>query len=148
MQMLKENKGITIITLVVTIIILLILAGVGIYSGGDSLKVAKSNSLQAQLDLVQHSILERYAKYELTQKNNIIVGTPIEYTEAQGVASKIGITLKSTANYYRLEPTDLEQLGILDEEDTYIVNYQTGEALNETQLKTILGEALYTSVTN
>ena len=37
----------------------------------------------------------------------------------------------------------LENLGITDEKDIYIVNYKTGEVINKTQKVTNKGKALY-----
>ena len=46
--------------------------------------------------------------------------------------------------YKRLNKTDLENLGVIGEEDnTYIVNYSTGEVINETVKTTNNGKALY-----
>lgn len=145
MEILKNNKGITLVALTITIILLLILASVTLYNGGDSIKVSKSNSLKAQLELVQHAILERYAEYNITKNENEFVGTEITRQEAQTVANRISVTLKGEGTYYRLTPEELGALGVQEKEDTYIVNYQTGEVLNETETKTPLGDVLYTS---
>lgn len=148
MEAIKENKGITLIALVITIIVLLILAGVALGSGGDSIKTAKSNSAIVQLDMVQHAILERNSQYKLTKNESTLVGTKVAIEEVENIASQIEVTLKATDNYYRLEVEDLKKLGITEETDTYIVNYETGEVINETQLRTVTGEVLYTSATN
>lgn len=146
MGSLKKDNGVTLIALIITIIIILILASITIYSGANSIKVAKSNSLQAQLSVVQHAALERYTQYTTSNDVDIIAGTKISNEEAEKVASELGVTLKEEGEYYRLTPSDLSRIGITEGlEDTYIVNYQTGEVMNETETKTPLGEALYTS---
>ena len=74
-----------------------------------------------------------------TKNKTILVGTKVVDTEIQGLASEIGITPVAIPNsyneneraYYRLSPTDLEKIGIENSEDTYIVNYITGEVINE-----------------
>ncbi len=132
--MLRDNKGITLIALTITIIILLILAGITIGGGRESIKMTKSNKLLAELDMVQHACLERYTEYKLTGDISLLIGTEVNYAAVQGLAEELGInTLLSTNNYYRLTPSDLEKIGIQDANDTYIVNYQTGEVINETQ---------------
>ena len=146
--MIKANKGITLVALVITIVVLLILASVTIYSGTSATKMAQSNTLMVELDMVQHAILERYSEYSLTQNENILVGTEIEYSEVNEIADSIGVTLKATEGYYQLEPSELSDLGISDAVDTYIVNYQTGEVINKSQLKTQSGYVLYVSASN
>ena len=45
--------------------------------------------------------------------------------------------------YKKLSTTDLENLGITKEEDTFIVNYKTGEVINASIKVTKSGKALY-----
>ena len=47
-------------------------------------------------------------------------------------------------DYKELNTTDLENLGISKDNDTYIVNYKTGEVINKTKLTTKSGKILYT----
>ena len=49
----KENKGITLVALTITIIVLLIIAGIAIYSGNDIIKNAKLESLKTNMLLIQ-----------------------------------------------------------------------------------------------
>lgn len=48
-----KTEGITLITLSVTIVVLLILAGIGIYSGRDTIKKAKLAELKTNMLLIQ-----------------------------------------------------------------------------------------------
>ena len=142
--MLKENKGITLITLIITIIVLLILASVSLYVGSGSIKTAKSNSKVAELEMVQHAVLEKHSQYVLTKNDDLIVGEKItSEEELHAIEDKIDTALKFVGDYYRLNPSDLKYLGITNTDDTYVVNYETGETLNETKGKTDLGEILY-----
>ncbi len=49
----KENKGITMIALVITIIVLLIISGIGIYEGTQSLKEVKLEELKTNMLLIE-----------------------------------------------------------------------------------------------
>ena len=75
-------------------------------------------------------------------------GTLITKTEVEGIINDINaksgknITLKGT-EYKRLDASDLKNLGIKKEEDSFIVNYKTGEVINETIKVTKSGSALY-----
>ena len=111
--------------------------------------------------MIQHAILERYTKSKLTHEE--LPGTNIAKTEVEKTIQEINnlantnISLKGNdGNYKELSQTDLENLGITDEKDIYIVNYKTGEVINnkeekneevktgqETQKVTNKGKALY-----
>lgn len=145
--MIRENKGITLIALSITIIILLIIAGITISGGNESIKMSKSNKLLAELDMVQHACLERYTEYQLTKNESILVGTPVEYSVAKELANTMGHTndfpLEGEGQFYRLSQANMENLGLSDGGDTYIVNYEKGIVMNETTNETPTGIYLY-----
>ena len=72
----------------------------------------------------------------------------MEITEVTEIVKEINkttgqnIDLKGT-EYRKLQKSDLEELGITGEKDIYIVNYKTGEVINQTQKVTKTGVALY-----
>ena len=47
-------------------------------------------------------------------------------------------------DYYKLDKTALEQIGIKDATDEYVVNYISGEVMNITVKKTTNNAPLYT----
>ena len=57
----KNNKGITLIALVITIIVLLILASIGVYSGLDTVRSSKYMSFKTELQLLQSKVDEFYS---------------------------------------------------------------------------------------
>lgn len=59
----KNSKGITIIALVVTVVILLILTGTVIYNSNLSKSNYKYNKMVADLDILSDKILNYYKKY-------------------------------------------------------------------------------------
>lgn len=142
----RKSNGITLVALVITIVVLLIISGISITGTLTNQKQANATTQIAELNIIQHAILERYTKSQLTKE--ILPGTIITKAEVQSVIDEINlktqenISLKGT-EYKQLEKTDLEKLGITGEEDTYIVNYKTGEVINKTQKVTKTGEALY-----
>lgn len=149
MKKVKQNQGITLIALVITIIILLIIASVSIGGSKISGKESKDKVLLSELNMVQHAALERETKVLMTGEN--YPGVPYNtVTEAQ-TAVGIEITLQDTSinsktgksNYYLLDSTELLELGIKNTKDEYIINYKLGEVINKTQLKTSEGELLY-----
>lgn len=144
----RENNGITLVTLVITIILLIIISGISITGTISNQKEAESSTQIEELIMVQHAILERYTKSQLTKE--ALPGTQIEKQEVEAIISEINTTtgeiiqLKGT-EYYRLNESNLKSLGITGEKakDTYIVNYKTGEVINETIKVTKTNKALY-----
>lgn len=146
----KDQKGITMVALIVTIILLLILASVTTYVGTGYAKSSKDTALQSELEIVKHAVMEQYTQYQVTQDKTVLVGTMVSRNTVSNIAQKIGVTLvtipadRQNADFYRLSATDLEKIGIQKATDTYLVNYVTGEVINETKQKTSKGSPLYT----
>ncbi len=142
----RENKGITLISLTITIILLLIISGISITGTLYGIGESKENAQISEINMIQHAILERYTKAQLTKEE--LPGTTVSKTEVETIISEINsnssgnIILKGT-EYRRLNKDDLESLGITGAEDTYIVNYKTGEVINETVKVTKSKKALY-----
>lgn len=142
----RKNRGITIVALVVSIIILLIIAGVSISGTIIGVKETEATAQMSELTMIQHAILERYTSSIYTKQE--LPGTTIQISEVEIIIDEINelcdsnITLKGT-EYKRLTKQDLNNLGIKNEEYTYIVNYKTGEVINESIKATESKEPLY-----
>lgn len=142
----RKNKGITLITLIITIVLLLIISGISITGTLRGHEETEEASQISELNIIQHAILERYTKAQLTKET--LPGTNIEKAQVQTIIDEINsisgesITLKGT-EYMQLNVEDLENLGITKEEDTFIVNYKTGEVINSSKKVTKSGKALY-----
>ena len=64
----KNQKGITLIALVITIIVLLILAGITINMGKEGISESKEDALLSELGIVQNAVLQRKTKVDLTNE--------------------------------------------------------------------------------
>lgn len=154
MNIFDKEKGITIVSLVITVILLFILAGISITIGTGQMKTVDDSRLTTELEMVQHAILEQYAKYKITKDNVYLVGNKISKEEANQSASELGITLVSIPDtykdkdYYRLDKATLSHIGIQDSTDEYIVNYISGEVMNITVKKTSSNKPLYITANN
>lgn len=150
MYKLKTQKGITIVSLVITIIILLIISSIGINFGINGINSTKDSKLEAELNMVQHAILEQYAKYKTTKDIVYLVGNKVSEEQLKDISSELGITLVnipdtySNKDYYKLDKASLNEIGIRDTYDEYIVNYISGEVINITQKKLSNNNPLYT----
>lgn len=134
---LKDNKGVTLVALTITIIVLLIIASIAIYSGSDTIKNAKLESLKTNMLLIQAKAKEycEEASFKLgTEENpsnekisnakNSLKGTeqnadiPDYITKEEGKKEYI----------YKLETSNLQEMGINgvesdDKNGRYYVKY-------------------------
>lgn len=165
----KNENGITLSALVITIIVIFILASISINYGVDTLNESKAKTLEASLEMVEQAVAEQYVKATELNLLNVkttseqpatFVGTIIKandlpqiagsdsivFQKKEELAGKTNADITYAESYYRLTPTDLENLKIESDDNTkytYIVNYSTGEVYNETKQKTSLGKTLY-----
>ena len=114
---LKIEKGITIVALIITIVVMLILAGVGIEYGGDAINKAKLEDIKTDMISIKTRakiIAEQYNFKDIKQ----LVGSPITDDEA----NKIGITNSDKILKWSSNDLISQNLGTI-EADTYIVQY-------------------------
>ena len=146
----KNSKGITMITLAITILVLLVLAFVGGTIGINNIRNTKDYKLSSELQMVQHAVLEQYTKYKTTKDATYLLGNKVSTSEVETIANEIGVTLVtipdtySNKDYYRLDKASLTALGIKESTDEYIINYTSGEVINITFKTLSNGEPLYT----
>ena len=167
----KNEKGITLIALAITIVVLIILASVATYSGAESLRNAKEETKLSELRMLQEVVIENYTKYKVAQDTTYLMGNPIEYSEASNLMDEINASssvenylkespygfvsnysnyetdpskiVKQPYYYYELTEDDLTKMNLSQVKYTYVVNYETGEVMNKTLLATKTGEPLY-----
>ena len=95
----KHNSGITLVSLVITIIVLLILASITVYSGVSTVRSARLTKFTAELKIMQQKVNELYDSYTNNKSVNV---NGIEYVgkgefttqdgdETQTVQTKPGI---------------------------------------------------------
>ena len=152
----KSQKGITLVALVITIIVLIILSGItiGKIAGNKgNINQTKNAVALSELSKVQQAVMETYIKYKQLNNSSLLIGTVIDNTNAQSLLTEVkpGESLKANDSdkieykYYSLTKQDLITLGLenIQNDNEYIVNYSTGEVFNITQKQTINKEALY-----
>lgn len=147
----KNQKGVTIVSLVITVIVLMIVAGIGVKVGTDQITKTKDNTVVSELSMVQHAILEQYTKYKTTKNANYLVGNMVSGEELNSITNTLGVTLVTIPSsysekeraYYKLDKASLLEIGIKNTDDEYVVNYISGEVMNITKKATSEGNALY-----
>lgn len=158
MQKMRNEKGITLTALVITIIVFTLLTSVSINIGTDSINSTKDRNLQSELQIVEQAAISEYSKaVELGKIHEGTNDIPSNFV-GEKISGVPAITLsngnswyfasnpneaKGYKSYFRLTPELLEKLEIKNSEHTYIINYYTGEVYNETKQKASTGEDLY-----
>ena len=129
----KNNKGITLIALTITIIILLILASITIYSGKESIKKAQLESLKTNMLLIkakakeyveQASFKNGVNKSEISEEaKNELKGKEANVSDY----SKQNITINGGEILYKLTSDNLKEMGLKDvklgSNEEYLVKY-------------------------
>ncbi len=109
----KKNKGITMISLVITIIVLLIVTSITIGNGLGQLGIKRVNNLYADIETISTKVAEYYLKNEtLPVYDNLYVNNKQELEE---LFKKNGATENITNvndgdEYYVINPTKLDNL--------------------------------------
>ena len=153
----KDNHGVTLISLIVMVVIISILAGISINYGLTQRDDMTDGALSSELQMVQHIVLERYAKYKLTNDEDILYiseATLVKNSEIDELKQKGYKLLVDTETlnfetdkhekfYYVLSLSLLKKIGITNAKNEYIVNYSSGEVINKTKKALSTGELLY-----
>lgn len=130
----KKEQGITLITLVVTIVILMILAGIGIYSGKNTIKKAKLEELQTNLLLIQAKARE------YVEEANFKIGIVSDDERATKTAS-VRKEIYEQAQKLQLASNNIpEQIKVSDSNACY---YLTEATKNKWGLEKLQNEGQY-----
>lgn len=131
---LKNNKGITLVALIITVILMLILVSVATYSGINTYNNTEVTKFVAQMQLIQTKI------DGLVEENNIEnIGEEITTDETKKNIIDLAYTngeIQSNTDEYKnkfkyISRENLElQLDIADIEDDVLVNFETREVIS------------------
>ena len=133
----KDNKGITMIALVITMIIIIILANISVNEGTKALKMTELENIRTNMLLIQTKAKEyvETANFKLgktidslsgDEKNNRIESAKenlkgSEVIDGSMFSGNIGITTEQIENdnknyvyYYRILAENLEEMGLKD----------------------------------
>ena len=147
---LKNQKGITLIVLVITIIVMIILASIGINYGLNSVDTAQDSVVEANLHMIQQKIEEDYIKNDMNGEKNNFYGQALTFDDVENIKGSETISLQKLTNkteyekgkpYYKLSTEILENMGLhVPNGQVYIVDYETGEIWDVTNSKYNDGE--------
>ena len=81
-NLIKRSKGVSLISLVITVAVILILTNIVIYNAADSLRTTKLSNMQADIENLRDKVSNYYAQY-----GRIPANTNIEYTNTSNINS-------------------------------------------------------------
>ena len=129
----KNNKGITIISLVITVIVLMILLSVGSYTGLSSIKSSKFVKFKTELEIMQAQVdlLNEQYKKQIQEANEMdikftLVGKDLSLINIPGepLASFTGAQESNITGYRYYDKQTLEKLNITDLEREFLVDLE------------------------
>ena len=113
----ENNRGVTLISILIIIIVLVIISSVSIIGGLDILQNSKESNKEENLAAVKSAVNEI----------NIKIGTSGIFTPADVELygrPAAGVLSGDTTDWYILDQDALEQMGISYANESYIVNYK------------------------
>lgn len=109
----KNNKGITMISLVITIIVLIIVTSVTIYNGTAQLGIKRVNNLYADIDSISTKVAEYYLKNDklpVFENEYIDSKTNLEKLFRENGATTNITNVNDEGAYYAIDLTKLDNL--------------------------------------
>ena len=141
----KKEKGITLIALVLTVMILSILVGVATYTGIDTIKSSKFTRFETELKMMQTKVNEWYEEYKNGDNTYLTLGQEISAnSDVEDQSNKVftsnasGITDKEGYRYFSIET--LKTLGIEGIEKPYFINIEKRRWITGREQKRFLRE--------
>lgn len=129
----KKENGITLISLVITVLVMLILAGIATTAGLDSIQNTKKTSMITQLEMIQEKVDTIYEKNKLNKENSTYynsLGQDISKVSESKLTQLLGDTPKDEYRYFKVE--DLEQLDLDNITQEVIINFNTRDVVSLT----------------
>ena len=129
----KNNKGITLVSLVIMIIVLLILASVGTNTGISVIRQSKFNRTIGEMKILQVKINELYEEYKSGELDIENIGTvipPSLLTKAQMALTAVEGSFNNIANFKYVTADYIKNtLDVDGVEEDYIINIKTRKVI-------------------
>ena len=121
------KRGIALISLVITIILMTLIAGIGIAAGLDSINKAKVSRYNNEMQVIYARVNELREDYNLEELNEL--GQAIPSDKLEKVSTALGGA--SSSGYKYFDKATLESdLGIIDVDREITINFETKDILD------------------
>lgn len=119
----KKENGITLMTLVITIIVLLIISTIGLTVGNNSYQLATFTAFTTEMKMMQSEVNELYQRYKNGEVDILEIGVDLSNSSIENQAfSGAEITDKTGYRYYNYKT--LQNLGIEEIKQEFYVNIE------------------------
>lgn len=132
----KNQKGITLITLVVMIVIMLMLAGIVTTAGLDSVRNAKKNSFITELEIIQAKVDMIYQKRKQSEEDVTYydaIGQDVSVVDQTKLETILNGISQEGYRYFSVE--DLKKLDLDNISQEVIINYDTRDVISVNGIK-------------
>jgi Tfp pilus assembly protein PilE len=122
----KQNHGITLVSLVITIIVLIIITGIAIFAGTSTIKSTKIAGFMTELELIQEKVNTIYEKRKLNKEDinyYSSLGQNISIIDSSKLANLLNGV--SEEGYYYFSKEDLKKLELDNISQEVIINFET-----------------------
>lgn len=120
---LKNCKGITLLALVVTVIVLLIIATISMNYGTEVLEKTKLDSIKTNMLLIEAKAKLYAEEYNFSGDISSLHGTKVSSTTDVNVLEYNASVGNKYSNYYYVNPSTLSEMGLNIRDGHYLVNY-------------------------
>lgn len=122
----KKENGITLMSLVITIVILIILASIATYSGIEVIKSSKLTKFTTEMRIMQIQVNELYQKMQdgdtTIKELGKIISEIGNQTQVNNVFNAVGITTDERKQYKYFDKDTIKKLNIEGVSGTFFVN--------------------------
>lgn len=128
----KEKTGVTLIALIITIIVMLILAGVSISVGTESIRNAQRTKFDSELRVIHIRVNEILEEMSVTEVGQMLTLNEYDYNIPSDKNSK-AITALGSSNlegYWYFNKAGLEKLGVSSIDREVLINFTTKDIVD------------------
>lgn len=122
-----NNKGITMVTLVITIVIMLILAGVTITGAYSLIKKAQLENLKTNMLLIQAKTKTALEEYNFSKDESKLIGSQIQEIDTDKIAKLQKAGENYSNDWYCLNQEELNNMNLSDvklpENEYFFIKY-------------------------
>ena len=160
----KENKGVTLVALTITIIVLIIIASIAVFSGKETIKKANLEALRTNMLLIEAKAkglveeanfqlgpeLQKQSEIGTIRENIYVAENKLQKLSDSGITVSSGIPTGDNVYVFTQETADLWALKDvyteLEEDENYIISFDETNATVE--IYNTLGYGGYYSLTD
>ena len=121
----KKNKGITIVALMITVVILIILASIAFVAGRNTVETAKVTAFTNELKTMQQKVNELNQKYSSGDTTVLSMGYPLQNSSEEQTALTATTNAVTSGYRYYAQDTLKNELGLDNFTQEFLVNVQT-----------------------